>query len=262
MENEVELKLFFWIGTVILILSVLAVILMVTIYRNKVYKTNKEESDHLLNISLESEKRERKRIASDLHDSISGDLSAVQNYITLLNRKESSEANKVIFQEVEVAIGNILENVQDISYNLMPSMLESLGFIPTIRSYLERVRRWNQIRISESYDTEILNISSSNAYELYRITQELITNMIKHGKATSIDLSIISKQNDIVLKIVDNGSSFNFYKSLKEPHGMGLKNITSRIRYIKAQLIQIPCDKGNLIEIHLPIRDVTNSNNR
>lgn len=250
MENETEIKLFFWIGTAILFLSVLSVVLIITIYRNKVHKTNKEESDHLLNISLSAEKNERKRIASDLHDSISGDLSAVQNYITLLYRKEKDSFNKEIFHEVETALGNILEDIQDISYNLMPPMLENLGLISTLRSYFERVRKWNDITINETYDTDVVHTTSSDGYELYRIVQELIANMIKHGNSTCIDFSIKTAQKILIIEISDNGSSFDFYKSLKEPSGMGLKNITSRIRYVGAKLIQVPADKGNKIQIH------------
>ena len=263
MENEIGLKLFFWIGTAIMLLSVLGVVMIVAIYRSKIHKTNKEESDNLLNISLSAEKRERKRIASDLHDSISGDLSAVQNYITLLYRKEDDSFKKEIFNEVETALGNILEDIQDISYNLMPPMLESLGLVSTLRSYFDRVRKWNKITITETYDTDDLNIPSSDAYELYRIVQELITNMIKHGHSKHIDFSIWTNPKVVIIEILDNGSSFDFYKSLKEPSGMGLKNITSRIKYIGAKLLQTSAEKGNKIQIYYTSnQNVTNSYNR
>ncbi|SEM65221.1 Histidine kinase [Chryseobacterium taichungense] len=262
MENETELKLFFWIGTAILLLSVLSVFLMITIYRSKIHKINRIKSDDLLNISLNSEKRERKRIASDLHDSISGDLSAVQNYIALLSSKEEDSFNKTIFREVETAIGNILENIQDISYNLMPPTLEKLGLISTLRSYFERIRKWNEITINEEYYAENITITSSDAYELYRIIQELITNILKHGKSNCIDFSIQGNEKYIIFQISDNGTSFDFYKCLKEPCGMGLKNITSRIKYIRAKLVQISSNKGNTIQIHLYTNNnVTNSYN-
>lgn len=262
MENEAGIKLFFWIGTAILFLSVLSVVFIITVYRSKIFKTKKRESDNLLNISLSAEKRERKRIASDLHDSISGDLSAVQNYITLLYSKEKDTFNKEIFHEVETALGNILEDIQDISYNLMPPMLESLGLVSTLRSYFDRVRKWNHIIINEIYDTDELNIGSSDAYELYRIVQELIANMIKHGNSTCIDFTIQTNLKVIIIEISDNGSPFNFYKSLKEPLGMGLKNITSRIKYIGAKLLQTPAEKGNKIQIHYTSKqNVTNSYN-
>jgi len=66
MENEIDIKLFFWLGTVILLASVLSVVIIVLLYRNKLFRMKKEESEKLLKISLASEQQERKRIASDL----------------------------------------------------------------------------------------------------------------------------------------------------------------------------------------------------
>lgn len=250
MENETGLKWFFWIGTVTMFFSVLGVILTVVLYRNRIHKINRQESENLLKSSLDSEKKERKRIASDFHDSISGDLSAVQNYITILANKEKDSFNKSVFQEVETALGSIIENVQDISYNLMPPTLETLGLLSTLRTYFERVQKWNKVIINEQYQSEC-NVSSSDAYEIYRIVQEFVTNMVKHGNSDYINFTFYEKEKTYIFEISDNGASFDFYKSVKEPYGMGLKNITSRIKYINAKLIQIPVEKGNKIQIFL-----------
>jgi signal transduction histidine kinase len=251
MENETGIKIFFWIGTAIMLLSVLGIVLIVLLYRTKVHDMNRKESDALLHITLETEKKERKRIASDLHDSVSGDLSAVQNYITILYRKEKDDFKKSIFLEVESTMSNILANIGNISYNLMPPMLDTLGLVSTLKSYFERVRKWNEIAINEEYYAENIDISSAQGYELYRIIQELVTNAIKHGKCSCIDFAIRDKSKYIILEVTDDGNSFDFYKSLKVSYGMGLKNITSRIKYIGAQLMQIPVEKGKKIQIHL-----------
>lgn len=263
MENETGLKWFFWIGTVTMLFSVLGVILTVVLYRNRIHKINRKESENLLNSSLDSEKKERKRIASDFHDSVSGDLSAVQNYITILANKEKDSFNKSVFQEVETALGNIIENVQDISYNLMPPTIETLGLPSTLRTYFERVQKWNKVTISEQYQSEDILISSSDAYEIYRIIQEFVTNMIKHGNSDYINFTFYKKEKTYIFEISDNGASFDFHKSVKEPYGMGLKNITSRIKYINAKLIQLPVEEGNKIQIRLNADNyATNSHNR
>lgn len=251
MENETGLKWFFWIGTATMLFSVLGVILTVVLYRNRIHKINRKESENLLKSSLDSEKKERKRIASDFHDSVSGDLSAMQNYITILANKEKDSFNKSVFQEVETALGNVIENVQDISYNLMPPTLETLGLTSTLRTYFERVQKWNNVTINEEHQSECEKISSSDAYEIYRIVQELVTNMIKHGNSQQISFTVYEQEKTYIFEINDNGIPFDFYKSVKEPYGMGLKNITSRIKSINAKLIQIPIEKGNKIQIFL-----------
>jgi len=251
MENETGLKLFFWIGTVTMLFSILAAILTVVLYQNKIHKINKKESENLLKSSLESEKKERKRIASDFHDSVSGDLSAVQNYITILANKEKDSFNKSVFQEIETVLGNVIENVQNISYNLMPPTLETLGLLLTLRTYFERVQKWNNVIINEEYQSECEKVSSSEAYEIFRIVQELVANMIKHGNSQQINFTVYEKEMTYIFEISDNGIPFDFYKSVKEPYGMGLKNITSRVKSINAKLIQTPIEKGNKIQIFL-----------
>lgn len=251
MENENKLKFFFWIGTAIMLLCVLGIILIITLYRNKVYKIHKKESDNLLNASLNTEKKERQRIASDLHDCVSGDLMAMKNYVAILLRQENNDFHKKIFLEIKSTLGITLENIENISYNLMPPTLEYLGLVSTFKSYFDRVRKWNEIIINEKYYSENINIDSSASYELFRIIQELVNNATKHGNADIIDFEIKEKGNYLLFKIVDNGASFNFKKSTNESNGMGLKNITSRIKHINAELKQIEAHQGNIIVIYL-----------
>lgn len=251
MENEIGLRLFFWLGTFIMLALTFAVLIITIMYQKKVHKMKQDESENLLQTSLDSEKKERKRIASDLHDSVCGDISAVRNYITILNKKEQDPYNKSILEEVTSALNNALNNIQEISYNLMPPLLESSGLIPTLNDYFDRVKKWNNVSITTQYYTKDLPISSSEVYELYRIIQEFIHNMIKHGNVSQIHFSVRYVKDILIFEITDDGSFFDFYKNLESTSGMGLKNITSRIRKIDATLKQVPNEKRNNIEIHL-----------
>ncbi len=88
MQDEIQLKLFFWIGSATMLFLALGIIFITVAYKAKVDRLNRIKSESLLKASLDSEKRERQRIASDLHDGLSGDISALKNYITILNSKE------------------------------------------------------------------------------------------------------------------------------------------------------------------------------
>lgn len=251
MENETGLKLIFWISTSAMLLFTLAFLFVTLIYHKRAYKQRQRESENLLKASLESEKRERKRIAADFHDSVSGDLNAIRNYITILDQKEESAFNKTILQEIKSGLDHTLSNIQHISYNLMPPLLETSGLVPALIDYFERLKKLNNTIIIFHYYQKSIPVSSSDAYELYRITQELTSNMLKHGKVSLIDFSIQKNGEIIEIKIVDDGTSFNLYQSLRDTSGMGLKNILSRAKLIGASVVQIPIDKGNTIVIHL-----------
>lgn len=254
MENEIGLKIFFWIVTAIMLFCVITVLLVVVLHNRRIFKIKQKESEALLKAVLEAEQRERKRIAKDLHDDISGDLNALQNLVTILYDKQQDSFNKEILYEASSVLSNTLENVQNISYNLMPPMLESYGLISTLKSYFERIKKLHNVEIIQDYQKEDLNISSSDAYELYRTIQELTTNMMKHGMSDKIAFSVFCKNNKLVFEICDNGSSFDFYKSSKTTTGMGLKNIASRMLDLKANLIQLPAKKGNKIQILIDVK--------
>lgn len=251
MQNESELKILFWIGTVIMIFSALSILLITLLYQKKVSKIKQKESDNLLNVSLESEKRERKRMASDIHDGVTGDLNAIRNYITFLYQKEDDLTNKPILEDVKSALDNMLATIQGISYNLMPPLLDTLGLVPTLNDYFGRIKKWNNIAINSQFYQMDLPVLPTVSYELYRIIQELISNMLKHGNVSRIDFSIQELDKSLEIQITDNGIPFDFYQSLKGATGMGLKNIITRIKHIDAVLEQAPVITGNTIVIKL-----------
>ena len=256
MEHESELKLFFWIGTTIIVGLMFMVLLLSIVYQKKVHKIKQKEAENLLKVSLESEKRERKRIASDLHDGVLGDLNAIRNYITVLKNEDQDRkiTENQLLIEIETAFSITLKNIQGISYNLMPPLLENAGFIPTLRDYFERIMVWNKFKVSAKYPNNDIHIPSSISYELFRIVQELIVNLLKHGKATRVDFKIEEKDNILFINMIDDGLPFDFYENLKTSKGMGLKNIMSRLKQVEASLTQIQNESGNEIIITLKIQ--------
>src|SRR5690554_3754692 len=232
MENETELKLVFWISTIAMLVLTLAIVLLTLLYRKNIYKFKQKESENLLKVSLESEKRERQRIAADFHDSTNGDLNGIRNYIAILDQQEESPFNKTILQEIKLGLDHTVSNIRHISYNLMPPHIENSGLVSILIDYFDRIRKWNKIVITFKYYDHEVPISSSDVYELYRIIQEFISNMLSHGVVNQIDFYIEKNNRTIEIKIIDDGIPFNFYQSLRYTSGMGLKNIISRAKYI------------------------------
>src|SRR5690554_5805962 len=142
MEHETGVKLAFWVATIFIFLFMMGIIFLSTTYLNRTHKRKKEETNNLLKASLAVEKRERKRIASDLHDSTSGDVASLRNHIALLYRQEQDESKKNILSEVKTDLEVILNNIQNISYNLMPPTLDRLGLVSTIKSYFKTFKKF------------------------------------------------------------------------------------------------------------------------
>jgi signal transduction histidine kinase len=251
MANERELSIVFWIGTFVMLFLILAVLLIAVAYQRKVHALKERESESFFKIALESEQRERKRIASDLHDGISGDLVAIRNYITLLKLGEDDIYNRAILKEINTAMGDTIQNVQNITRNLMPPILHALGFVPALKDYFDRIRKWNGVNIVEKYHTTEISLTLSISYELYRIIQELVNNLLQHSAANRIYFSIDSLEDKLIIEIIDNGIPFDFFGTIKVTSGMGLKNIVSRAKHIGATLDQSKKTSENKITLLL-----------
>jgi len=251
MENEESLSLLFWVSTSVMLFLAIAFLLITLLYHRKASIIKQKESENLLKATLDTEKQERERIASDFHDSVSGDLSAIKNYINILDQKEEDAYKKTILHEVKDSLGIMLTNVRHINYNLMPPLLDTMGLIPTLKDYFERTKKLNDIEIHTAFKVDKLNINKSDAYQLYRILQELTANILKHNKASQISISIHKKLSSINIEISDDGFVFDFFESLKGSKGLGLKNILSRLNHINGDLEQPKTDKGNTLIIKL-----------
>lgn len=251
MEHESELKLFFWVGTAIMLGLTFLILLLTVIYQKKVHQLKQKEAESLLKVSLLTEKKERKRIASDLHDGVIGDLNAIRNYVTVLSNQleKESSSSAVLLKEVTQALTTMQESIKCISYNLMPPMLDDSGFLVAIDEYFKKLEKWNALSITSHYSPEHLVIPNFVAYELYRVVQELISNMLKYGKVENVYFSIIYQEGSYTISITDNGIPFNFYESLHNSSGMGLKSIISRLKQFDANLTQEQIDSGNKLII-------------
>ena len=194
----------------------------------------RKEAELLLKSSLESEKRERMRIAADLHDGVSGDLNAIRNYLSILYRGEKDAEKQELFSEIKEGVEAALENTRQVSYKLMPPLLELAGFQPALEDYFERLTTNSKIAFEVVCNSPSPDFTHETAYELFRIVQELTTNMIKYGAVTHCLLLLSSSDSAQFIEIIDNGIPFNFNATLKTSKGSGLKNISSRLKVIGA----------------------------
>jgi signal transduction histidine kinase len=251
MESTCEIETIFWIGTTIVLMLVFAMLFMALFYQRSFAKAKKNEAEVLLKIALESEKNERARIAKDLHDSVQSDLSAIRNYMERYKSNKKDTSDFVILNHINESIIQTIENTRQITYNLMPPILEILGFSATIQNYFDILKKSNHLTL-EFHDKSLgLEVSKDCAYELYRIIQEFTTNMLKYGNVQEFRLILYELQGSLVLELIDDGKPFDFKKQYQKSKGSGLQNIQSRLNSISARLEQKKVHKGNHFVIFL-----------
>ncbi|MEO6149949.1 MAG: sensor histidine kinase, partial [Mucilaginibacter sp.] len=203
---------------------------------------------------IEAEERERKRIASDLHDGVGQLFSAVKmNMDGLFSRvKFSSEKERALAEKTLALVDESCVEVRGIAHQMMPNVLLKLGLVSALKDFVSKLDA-NKLKVL--VETVGLNerLDSDVEIVLYRVIQECVNNVIKHARATMLDIQLVNEDNEVSVTIEDNGRGFDTTDKAKFD-GIGLKNITTRVEYLKGTIdISSAPGKGTLIAIHVPL---------
>jgi signal transduction histidine kinase/ligand-binding sensor domain-containing protein len=214
-----------WTATALGILLVIALIALVwaIIERRRIAQRNRELAAARFDLANEAE-RERRRIAQDLHDQTLADL----RNLMLMSDKLPAETG-----EFRSEIESVSTEIRRICEDLSPSVLENVGLTAALEFLLGHTIE--NYKFSAGDTEEKFNFSPNVQMQIYRIAQEILTNIKSHSDAKFVEMNIfVSAENEFVLSIEDDGSFFSPTKPA--PRGRGIANIKSRAALIKAQI--------------------------
>lgn len=203
---------------------------------------------------IEAEERERKRIAGELHDGVGQMMSAAKMNLSAIKSNIAfiSDDQKINFEKVEGLIDESCTEVRTVSHNMMPNALLKKGFAEAMQAFIDKIDK-HVLKISLHTEGLSEHIDSNTQSVLYRIIQECVNNVIKHAKASLLDISVIKDNDGISVTIEDNGVGFDT-TSISTFEGIGLKNIRSRIDFLKGTIEWSSAPgSGTLAAIHIPV---------
>lgn len=224
-ENQDQIVLWIWIGIGLFFLTTLFITLLVINYLKSIKKNKQKVSQLVRNNQKEYwentlllQEQDRERLAEELHDNIISQLNLIRLNLT---DKNPEELNRDLKKSMQL--------VRELSHNLTPPDLDEVDLADLIADYLAQINK--NIEVIFRHITIKTPISNPVKLNLFRIVQELITNILKHAEATRVDVSLRISLNYLILTIEDNGRGF-----IVETHsgGIGLRNIQSRAQKIKA----------------------------
>ncbi|MFN6379559.1 MAG: sensor histidine kinase [Flavobacteriales bacterium] len=230
------------VGILAMTIMAMGVVLFVLMYQKRVSQHKEEMLEferkrqiELLKASITSEEEERSRIASELHDDVGATLAISKIYLSKL--RETIADNPHLNSGIEL-LEDSVSKVRDISQKIQPSNLFASGLSAALRSTADKIRNSGDIKVTfigpEIGEREDMNIE----LHLFRVFQELITNMVKYAKASEVWISFSQgKRIEIRLKHNGNGLSEALYQEkIREFQGNGLKNIDKRLKIINGKL--------------------------
>lgn len=193
-----------------------------------------ELQQKLLQASIDAQEKERKRIASDLHDDIGSLLSALKlNVRHLKTVREIGENEKEFLNETATMLEDGLTRVRNISYDLLPPTLVRFGLSEVLKEMANRINVSGQIRVNVNYAClEGLRLPESMELSVFRVIQELTSNTLHHSGASEINIHC-ECSDTLTITYSDNGSGITNEEQLQ---GLGMINMQSRIQSINGTL--------------------------
>jgi signal transduction histidine kinase len=211
----------------------------------KEMKEKKELQDQLLEAVILTEEKERKRIASDLHDGLGPVLSAVNLFFeAYIDAPTGTEKNN-IETKLKVIINDAIADVSRISHNISPHILENYGLTAALKTFIDQLNNSDKIKIE-------LRIDNLNRFELkheltvYRTITELINNTIKHANSNSIEICFEQTGDILKIRYEDEGSGFSKLNTLNDNNGMGIQNIQNRIESLGGNITFSNAENGGM----------------
>lgn len=211
---------------------------------------------------LESHEYERNRIAMDLHDSSVQSLTGLVHKTELCMRLMDIDTIRVKLelQTMIETIKSVINGMREIIYNLRPMSLDNLGLGVTIESYCHQFTKSNDIETVFHDFTEEPELPSIYKVTLYRILQEACQNIVKHAKATKVEVSLSCEDNRLRLVIQDNGIGYDTQKvtvsSDEKKYGFGLSMMKERANLLGGTIqIKSAIGEGTTVSVEIPLHE-------
>jgi signal transduction histidine kinase len=186
---------------------------------------------------VNAREQERRRLASELHDSISQDLVAVQLAIreaaSVEGSKLSAEQNRLLISATKQCTG-VVREVRDICHALYPSTLHTLGLVAALRQLGHYCGKKVEFDLVCADDIDVPRFDDGREIALYRIAQEAVNNALRHAEARSIELRLARTDDKLMLEIIDDGCGFD--PTRRDGMGLALTTMNDRARAAGGEL--------------------------
>ena len=230
-----------WLGVVISFVFTAGVFLIGELFYtlSRAERERRRSERRLMRAIIQTEERERRRFANDLHDGLGPLLSTARMTLSALLQHERDDHSKQVLENASTVINEAVESIKEISNNLSPHVLTNFGLASAIRNFAFKVEQTKAIKINfNTVLTDSDRFDSNIEIVMYRATCELINNTLKHAAATTIDISLEKIQRMLVINYADNGRGFDTDAVQNASNsGMGLSNIASRMNSINGTFV-------------------------
>ena len=220
-------------------------------------KTSKDQLRNLARKLLTVQEEERKRISRELHDVIAQTLTGINVRLASLKADSDSLIPDLLkkIAHTQQMVEQSVDIVHRFARELRPSMLDDLGLIPALQSFMKHFIADTGIRVTLTAFADVEQMDSGQRTVLYRIVQEALTNVSRHAKATTVEINIRADKSIIIMEIADDGKGFEVAGtgSAKKNNRLGLLGMRERVEMIGGTFrITSTLGKHTTVRVELP----------
>lgn len=208
---------------------------------------------------LSVQEEERKRISRELHDVIAQVLTGINVRLAVLKSAAAVDTRGLCqkISRTQRLVEKSVDIVHRFAHDLRPALLDHLGLIPALHSFLKGFTKQTGIRVSLTASASVEKLDGTRRTALYRVAQEALTNVARHAQASRADVTLQQLPGAICMEIKDNGKSFNAEHILhaRKSKRMGLLGMRERIEMVGGSFtIESSPEKGTTIRVEIPLR--------
>lgn len=235
-----------FLGTLGMLILTIGLIMFIIFHQRKVIRfqlrlqeMEKQQQKILLNASIRMQEEERQRLAADLHDDAGPLLATARLYMSenLVNLDKADQLQS-IFQARQI-LDDTIQLIRNMSHSLMPPTLKNFGLESALNDTFQKLNNSGAVNASSRFHDYQERLKSDTELIIFRIVQELVNNILKHSNAGFIHLTQNKQGDKCYFRIHHDGRGLeqsDFEKLTKGKSGLGLKNISSRIRVLHGSI--------------------------
>ncbi|MGJ8684430.1 MAG: ATP-binding protein [Nonlabens sp.] len=202
---------------------------------------------------ISGQEKERKRLAEELHDDLGSTLTTVRLYFENLKSQFTEDNSQEVFNRTENLLDEAYEKIRNMSHTRNSGVLASKGLIPTLESLAQKITESGKIKVEIIHHGLDQSLENSLELTIFRIIQELMSNVIKHAQAHNAVVSLTAYENSINIMVEDDGIGFN-KSQIANDNGIGLHNIEKRIENLDGTMeIDSNENHGTTINLDIPL---------
>jgi signal transduction histidine kinase len=271
MSEEVkDIELIILVGSSICLGLVSLLVIFLFFYQKRYFQQEKdilkikeEASKEILKAQLEIRENTLNGVAREIHDNSGQILSLIKlNINQILNGSRTNGRSQELLLETKSLVVDAISDLRNLSRSLSSDTIEKLGFETALKNQFEKIKKSGHYKCSLIIEGKSRKLEVEKEIILFRMTQEIIQNILKHSHAVQILTMLRYEPDQFIVTIVDDGIGFNFNDTMHNPStdkGSGLENLSSRAQLIGAnlQVITHP-GEGTQITIRLPYPAINN----